>query len=147
MTVPPLIFFVDDSADYLFLIRQVAGRSFPQIPIRFFTDGQDLIDEIESSVPAEGNRPRLIVLDIDMPRMDGFQTLRRLKMLPEWQSVPVVMMTNRVDSESEQESYRLGACSFLLKPMNLTAIRETLTQLCAFDVEANPFQKSGRPAA
>ena len=124
----PMIYVVDDGADYRFLVQQVFTMFLPKYPVRFFADGADLVDALDSL--AEEVRPEVMVLDVDMPRLDGFQTLVQLKQHPYWQSVPVVMMTNRMDPEFQQESYRLGASAFVPKPIDLLEIKTVMTQLC-----------------
>lgn len=127
MTPPCLLYLVDDSADYRFLVQQVFTLFLPHCPVRFFADGADLVDALDA-LAGEG-RPQVIILDVDMPRLDGFQTLVQLKQHPDWQSVPVVMMTNRTDRDYQRESYRLGASAFVPKPMNLPGIKAVMTQL------------------
>ena len=123
-----MIYVIDDGADYRFLVQQVFTMFLPQYPVRFFADGADLVQALDSL--AKEVRPEVMVLDVDMPRLDGFQTLVKLKMHPYWQSVPVVMMTNRTDHDYELESYRLGASTIVAKPMDLMEIKAVMTQLC-----------------
>lgn len=65
---------------------------------------------------AGGRRPDLILLDIHMPRMDGFETLRRIADDPETASIPVVFLTADEDSESETHGLEAGAMDFIKKP-------------------------------
>ncbi len=65
---------------------------------------------------AGGRRPDLILLDIHMPRMDGFETLRRIVDDPETASIPVVFLTADEDSESETHGLEAGAMDFIKKP-------------------------------
>lgn len=126
-----MIYIVDDAADYRFLVQQVFTKFLQDCPVRLFADGADLMDSILSDSAEIPSKPQVIVLDIDMPRLNGFQTLVRLKQLPDWQPIPVVMMTNRDAYEYRQESYRLGASAFILKPIDLTALKDTMVRLCA----------------
>ncbi|QRR00659.1 response regulator [Dyadobacter sandarakinus] len=127
---PCVVYLVDDEADYRFLVQQVFSIFLPGQQIRFFGSGLDLVAHLELASDQKKGTPEVLILDIDMPRMNGFQTLLQVKRHPDWQGVPVVMMTNRDQAEYAQESYRLGASAFLLKPINLNAIRDVMGFLC-----------------
>lgn len=129
MSESSLIYLVDDDADYRYLVRQIFHLFLQHHRVRFFNNGKELIETVELP-QEEDDRPAAILLDIDMPQMDGFQTLARLKQLPFGRQVPVIMMTNRDHEEYRQESLRLGAHAFLLKPINLTDIRAVMTRIC-----------------
>ncbi|MDB5243693.1 MAG: response regulator receiver protein [Spirosoma sp.] len=133
MTPSRLVFLVDDSADYRFLVKQVFRMFLPQHQVVFFADGADLVDAMDSLAGSVEALPGVLALDVDMPGLNGFQTLAHLKKHPLWESVPVVMMTNRDEGEYRRESNRLGASAFVLKPMDLMSINSMMTQLCEYD--------------
>lgn len=128
-----MIYIVDDLADYRFLVEQVFKRFLPQYTLRLFADGLELIQSIEqsSTLPLpELARPGLLVLDVDMPKLNGFQTLERLKEFPLWQPIPVVMMSGRWESKFSEAAYQQGVTAYILKPMSLTEIQDVMTDLC-----------------
>lgn len=122
-----MVYIVDDSVDYRFLVQQVFKLFLSQYALRLFADGLDLIQVIEQGTSPQ---PNLIILDIDMPKLNGYQTLERLKQKPLWQAVPVVMMSNRVDVDFIETAYRLGANAYLTKPMDIAELRKVMEQLC-----------------
>jgi CheY-like chemotaxis protein len=63
----------------------------------------------------DGLDPDLILLDVSMPGMDGLTLLERLRQIPRWTTLPVVMMTAICDEESVGRARRLGACEYLVK--------------------------------
>lgn len=63
-------------------------------------------------------RPDMIMLDIKMPEMDGYETLAEIKKMEEWRDIPVIFLTGQKDSASEQEGFRLGAQDFIGKPFH-----------------------------
>ena len=67
---------------------------------------------------ARRETPSLILLDIAMPEMDGFQVLKELKSDARTRNIPVVMLTVRVYEEDERESYSLGAVEYITKPFS-----------------------------
>ncbi|GAB3928540.1 response regulator [Larkinella terrae] len=140
-----MVYIVDDGADYRFLVQQVFTLFLPQHPVRFFADGANLVDALNSLT--RDVWPEVIVLDVDMPRLDGFQTLVHLKQHSDWQSVPVVMMTNRTDRDYQQESFRLGASAFVPKPMDLLGIKTVMTQLCERSGDFASLPRLNQPAA
>jgi DNA-binding response OmpR family regulator len=133
-----MIYVVDDAADYRFLVQQVFKLFLPQYPLRLFVDGIDLIQAIEDhNDSSRAELPKLILLDVDMPKLSGIQTLERLSQHAAWQSVPVVMMSNRTDNSFVSASYQRGACSFLVKPMNLEQMKKVMGLLCEYWLEFN----------
>lgn len=64
----------------------------------------------------ENNRPDLILLDIQMPGMDGFETIKRIKTKEENKSIPVLFVTSQEDIDSRIKGFQLGATDFILKP-------------------------------
>lgn len=62
------------------------------------------------------NTPDLILLDIQMPGMDGFETIKKIKEVPEYREIPVVFLTSQEDIDSRMKGFQLGATDFILKP-------------------------------
>lgn len=135
-----MLYLVDDAADYRFLIQHVFKLFLPHYALRLFTDGLELVQHMEQAAVASPpdsaysepaiSLPGLIVLDVDMPKLNGLQTLERLKQDPLWQTVPVVMMSNRVEAGFITMAHDLGAATYLTKPMDITALRTMMEQLC-----------------
>lgn len=125
------IYVADDAADYRFLVQQVFNRFLPQYSLTLFDDGMSLIQHMERLAAAEQG-PGLIVLDLDMPKMSGIQTLAWLGQQQYWQAVPVVMMSNRSDSSFKDASYQRGANDYIEKPtpLSIQDLRDTFSQLC-----------------
>ncbi|MEZ0606946.1 response regulator [Fibrella sp. WM1] len=130
-----MIYVVDDAADYLFLVQQVFKLFLPQYAVRFFADGLDLMQHIDQT--DDPILPSVIVLDVDMPKLDGLQTLERLKQLPGWKVVPVVMISNRTDEQFVVACYKRGASSCLVKPLNINELRRNMELLGQYWVDLN----------
>ena len=75
--------------------------------------------------------PRLILLDLNMSRMNGFETLKALRNVPAFQRIPVVVLTTSNRSEDKQKPLELGADAFLSKPPSQQAIVVMLQQVTA----------------
>ena len=66
----------------------------------------------------ENNNPELILLDIDMPEMDGYQTIEILKSRQETKNIPVIFLTGMADSENREKGRALGAVDYMTKPFD-----------------------------
>ena len=73
--------------------------------------------------------PDLIILDLMMPGIDGFHFLEKKKEMSEVVKVPVLMLTARVDRESELKAYELGVVGYMVKPVGITEITEKLKKI------------------
>ncbi len=75
-------------------------------------------DGVECLEKAKSEQPDLIVLDVMMPRMDGFEALQRLKSDPETSHIPVIMLTARAQDRDVLQGYQYGADLYLTKPFS-----------------------------
>ena len=108
--MPMEIMVVDDSVS----IRQVVSRLMEDQGWKVQTakDGLNALEKLRES------RPDLIVLDIEMPRMNGYEFLGALKTQPAYQDIPVVMLTSRNATKHREKAKALGAKGFVVKPYN-----------------------------
>ena len=115
------VLVVDDSA----AIRKILTRVLRQTGMAIQTiheagDGQDAL-----ALMAQ-HRIDLVLSDINMPKMDGLQLLASLKASPQWQNVPVVMITTEGGETKVAEAVRLGAAGYVRKPFTADQIKEKL---------------------
>jgi two-component system response regulator len=75
-----------------------------------------------------GCQPRLILLDLKMPRLGGIDVLRRLKTDDKTKLIPIVVLTSSAEEQDVLESYRLGVNSYLVKPVEFSAFTQIITQ-------------------
>jgi len=75
-----------------------------------------------------GGNPRLILLDLKMPRLGGIDVLKRLKADQTTKTIPVVVFTSSAEEKDVVESYQLGVNSYLVKPVDMTAFTSVITQ-------------------
>lgn len=116
---PLEILLVDDNEDDRLLIREALQQ-----------DGVvNVVHEAESgdqalAFLADEPRPGLVLLDINMPGLNGFEVLERLKADPTTRHIPVVVMTTSKSEEDVARSYEGGACSYVVKPVTIEQMRE-----------------------
>ncbi len=111
------IFIVDDEPSDCFLIHKAKKASGVENPVRFLNDGQALVEHLGEKLKGGfPDLPSLIVMDINMPRMGGYEALKILKGDPQLKEIPVVILTNSSDLKDMDHSYQEGASSFFSKP-------------------------------
>lgn len=83
-------------------------------------DGAEALEYLFSQTEGEGRKrvPRLILLDLKLPKVDGLEVLRTLKSNPATQSVPIVILTSSREERDIIESYNLGVNSYIVKPID-----------------------------
>ena len=86
----------------------------------------EVVDGLHACEVTERIQPDIVLLDVGMPRMDGFEACARLRTQPSSQHTPIMMMTAMDDQESISRAYEVGATDFLSKPFNFTILRQRL---------------------
>lgn len=96
-------------------------------------DGADALDYLFSTGKYEGAdnhlRPRLVLLDLNLPRVDGLEILRRVKSDVRTMMTPVVVLTSSAEDRDLIESYRLGVNSYIVKPVNFESFTVAIGEL------------------
>ena len=118
------VLIVDDSA----AIRKILQRVLRQadVPIG---EVYEAGDGLEALAALKKQRVGLILSDINMPNMDGIQFLTQVRAMPEWQNVPIVMITTEGSQNKVMEAVQLGASGYVRKPFTAEQIKEKLTGL------------------
>ena len=83
------------------------------------------------------NVPRVILLDIKMPKVDGIEVLRQIRANPETHFIPIVIMTSSKEEQDIIKSYELGANSFVVKPVNFTDFAKAVSELGLYWILTN----------
>jgi CheY-like chemotaxis protein len=100
---------------------------------RFVENGEELMDYLHArgkfAPPAQAPRPGLILLDLNMPRKDGRTVLKEIKNHPDLRLIPIAVLTSSEDDADVYRSYDLGVSSYIVKPVTLEAILDTLQTL------------------
>jgi two-component system response regulator len=81
--------------------------------------------------------PRVILLDLKLPKIDGLEVLQRLRADPELRATPVVMLTSSREERDVAESYRLGVNSYIVKPVDYDEFTETMKQVGGYWMQLN----------
>lgn len=108
METKKTILVVDDDPDVVTIVRGILNGG--EYDVQCVHSGQEVFTRLGEE------RPDLIILDIKMPEMDGFEVLKRLKAIPETSSIPVILLTGRGQYRDVLEGYRLGTDYYMNKP-------------------------------
>ena len=125
--IPITILICDDDEDDRMLTQQALEDAHISNELRFVEDGEQLLDYLYQRGPFAGEiglapRPGLILLDLNMPRMDGREALRRIKSDPTLHDIPVVILSTSGLDEDIVRSYQLGVNSFITKPVTFSGL-------------------------
>ncbi|MBE9122855.1 hybrid sensor histidine kinase/response regulator [Tychonema sp. LEGE 07199] len=104
----PFILIVDDNATNLSVLSKTLKSA--NYKVRMAVDGEDALAMVSYA------HPELILLDVQMPKMDGFEACRRLQANPATKGIPVIFMTALTDTENKIEGLSLGAVDYITKP-------------------------------
>jgi putative two-component system response regulator len=104
-----IIMIVDDSIANLRIAKSALSDKYDVFTVPSAGKMFDLL---------ERNRPGMILLDIEMPEMNGYQAIKILKARPETREIPVLFLTGKTDSDSELEGLNLGAIDYIIKPFH-----------------------------
>src|SRR5438128_9444040 len=117
-----VILLVEDRGDDILLIQKAFNRAQVHNPMMVVRDGDEamsyLAGEGKFSNRAEYPLPWLILLDLKMPRVDGFEVLKWIRSQPELRRLIVVVLTSSEELRDVNQAYELGANSFMVKPMD-----------------------------
>jgi two-component system response regulator len=124
------ILLADDDEDDRLMTRDALRDARLHNELRTVIDGVELLEylrrEGKFADPRESPRPGMILLDLNMPRMDGREALGQIKRDPELRSIPVVILTTSKAEEDVIRSYDLGVNSFITKPVTFLGLVEVM---------------------
>jgi len=137
------ILLVEDNEDDIILIRDSLEHADFKGSIRAVHDGEQALAYLQRKPPYQHvNRPTLILLDINLPKMNGLELLEHLKNESSMKSIPVVMVTTSKNETDIERSFAAGACSYLSKSIIFKEFSETIKAFVKFDKKI--FHNGGR---
>jgi CheY-like chemotaxis protein len=144
---PMPVLIVDDDVDSIRFAQRIIAAACPQFCTQSVQSGEELICYLRGEHGFSDREafpyPMLILLDLMMPGMHGFDVLAWLAKNPPHDGVPVVVLTGSGEVQAAQKAYSLGARSFLAKPLSVDEFQNTINSIGTF--EKGP-EHAGRPA-
>ena len=116
----------DDDVDVM-NVRRAFSQHHITNPLFVAADGVDALQKLRSEEIPKGRR--LVLLDLNMPRMNGIEFLRELRKDPELSSTPVVVLTTSNDDRDKVDAYELNVAGYLLKPVTFHNFCEVMVTL------------------
>ncbi|GAA2516635.1 response regulator [Pilimelia columellifera] len=143
MRPEPILLVEDNADDIMFTIRAFRKNQVPN-EIIVASDG---VQALSMLLPEDGEpalSPILVLLDVKLPLVDGLEVLRRLRADPRTRTMPVVVMTTSNEERDIVESYRLGANSFVRKPVGFAEFEDAAKTLSQYWLRLNEPAPSWR---
>lgn len=134
MCVSPIeILMVEDNPGDARLAREALAGSKLKLEIHEVNDGEAAIAFIQRKCPYhDAPRPDLILLDLNLPKKDGREVLTEIKSSPEFQHIPVVVLTSSKAEEDILRAYKLHANCYISKPIDLGQLQKIVEQIQEF---------------
>ncbi|CAM3118476.1 response regulator [Rariglobus hedericola] len=127
------ILLVEDNPNDLALTQRALKKARLANHLHVCRDGAEALDFLFGEGVYAGRRldqpPRVVLLDIKLPKVDGIEVLRRIKANPLTRTIPVVMLTSSKEQKDVVESYHLGVNSYIVKPVNFEGFASAVEQL------------------
>ncbi|SMF49106.1 response regulator [Pseudobacteriovorax antillogorgiicola] len=142
-----LILIADDDDSYVDLVRKASESAIgSDIKFRHVSDGHQMIEYLEGTKRNDPSckRPHIILLDLNMPKMNGFQALERLKTDPQLNEIPVVVFTSSSTQADVSNIYALGGNSYVTKPGGYQQLKQVMHGIVSYwgRIGALPSHKS-----
>jgi CheY-like chemotaxis protein len=146
---PTVVLLAEDNEDDILLMRKAFRQGCICNPLHVVRDGEEAICYLQGEGPysnrAEFPLPGLLLLDLKMPGLDGFDVLRWLREQPGLLALRVVVLTSSSDMRDVNLAYQLGANSFLVKPMEFQRTAELVKTLKRFWLCESKAPELSRP--
>jgi two-component system response regulator len=131
--LPIELLMVDDNEDDLLLFREAFKASVHFRVDQVAYDGERALEILREPSEVGGVKgPSLVLLDINLPKKDGFQTLREMKEDPRLRPIPVVILTTSARQEDVEQAWDLGASAFISKPSTREGLKNLIQVLDSY---------------
>ena len=135
------ILLVEDNARDAEMTQRALRRYQLGNRLHWVKDGAEALDYIFARAAYAGRNkalpPKLVLLDIKMPKVDGIEVLRQVKADPAARTIPVVVMTSSNEEQDVVESYRLGVNSYIVKPVEFDSFADVVSKIGLYWVLTN----------
>jgi CheY-like chemotaxis protein len=140
------ILLVEDNANDAEMTLRALKRNNLANKVHWVKDGEQALDYVFGRGTYAGRDPalpRLVMLDLKMPKVDGIEVLRALKANAATRAIPVVIMTSSNEEKDVVASYDLGVNSYIVKPVQFEAFLETVAKIGLYWVLSNRVPNEG----
>jgi CheY-like chemotaxis protein len=135
------ILLVEDNPTDVELTLRALKKNNLANRVHVVTDGEQALEFIFATGAYKGkdinHKPRVVLLDLKLPKVDGLEVLRKIKSDKRTKDIPVVVLTSSKEEQDRIESYRLGVNSYIVKPVDFTQFTKTVSELGLYWVLLN----------
>jgi CheY-like chemotaxis protein len=126
----PTLLVVEDNEDDIFFIERIFRQIGARCELRFARDGIEAVDYLSGkgkfSDRSKSPMPTMVLMDLKMPRMNGFEVLEWMHSQPEIKLIPTIVVTSSTLQEDVTRAYRLGANAVMNKPVDKDSLMQML---------------------
>jgi CheY-like chemotaxis protein len=127
------VLLVDDNEDDTYMLQEAFTHAPILNVVCVVRDGEEALAYLRrNGVYKDATRPGVVLLDINMPKKNGFEVLRELKDDPQICSIPVVIFTTSERDEDVVRCYANGACTFISKPVDIESLKKMVAQFALY---------------
>ena len=128
------ILIAEDDMDDRYLMKTALEETGIIEEVRYVENGVEVINFLETVIEKNGvyNYPKLILLDLNMPKMDGREVLKKIKSHEVYRKIPVVVFSTTKNQLEVNRCYDLGANTYIIKPVSYDSLVDTIRQICAY---------------
>ena len=127
----PDIFYVEDDSDFAFIMQHAIQEVNTDLSVKIIDNGRDAL-EMLNQLSSDRIKPRLIMLDLNLPGLSGLDLLKRIKEIPYLKYVPVVFFSTSDNPKDVRASLEFGANAYLTKPSGYLNLVSCLSSLHDF---------------
>ncbi|KAA9356912.1 response regulator [Larkinella humicola] len=127
-----LTWIVDDDAEYGLLLQKAFFEKKLESRLDFFLSGQLVMERLDN---ADGELPDLILLDLELPKQDGIDTLSAIRNNPRGKYIPVLMVSNSASPATISLCYQLGVNAYVVKPNRFDDLAYFVNSICRYWLE------------
>ena len=133
---PPRILLIEDNPADARLVKECLCEEMPSAELWIAKDGEEGLRILNDGAASKRPLPDIVLLDLNMPRLDGHEVLREIKQSSELRSLPVIVLTSSGYEADVQRAYDLQASSYIVKPSNLDDLEMTVRSIVHFWFES-----------
>jgi CheY-like chemotaxis protein len=135
------VLLIEDDPDHEELVRRALQDGQARVALRVARHGEEALDYLfrrgEFQDPARSPRPRLILLDLRLPRRDGLEVLAEIKSAPELRAIPAVVLTTSESDQDVARAFAQHANSYLVKPVDFARFEKLIGDVEAYWLDLN----------
>jgi two-component system response regulator len=143
------ILYAEDDPDDRLLAEMAHRDSKATNPLVFVADGAEALEYLRQTGRhanrAGSPKPGIVLLDLNMPGIDGRETLRIIRADPVFHRIPVVILTTSMSEDDIASSYDAGANSYIVKPRGFGGLVQLFDRLCLYWFELNSLAREAAP--